>query len=329
MLHKINVQKIVLAAAMLLLLVSCGCRNRQSATNDSNPHVQGNISISGAFALYPITARWAEEFRKINPDLRIDISAGGAGKGMADALSGMVDLGMFSRGISPSEKEKGVWWLAVTRDAVLPTVNAKNPLIAQLLETGISPKVFQGIYFEQSIKSWDQCPGLQGLQKNINIFTRSDACGAAQMWAEFLGTNQESLAGIGVFGDPGMADAVKGDPLGMGYNNVVYVYDINTRLKYPGLEVIPIDINANGRIDQEEDFYESLDLVMGAIAENKYPSPPARDLYFVAAKKPNSPAVKAFLKWILTEGQQFVHEAGYVKLSDTVIARGINKLDDE
>jgi len=48
--------------------------------------ITGQISISGAFALYPMTVKWSEEFRKINPDVRIDISAGGAGKGIADAL---------------------------------------------------------------------------------------------------------------------------------------------------------------------------------------------------------------------------------------------------
>ena len=43
----------------------------------------GQISISGAFALYPMVVRWADEYRKISPDVRFDISAGGAGKGIS------------------------------------------------------------------------------------------------------------------------------------------------------------------------------------------------------------------------------------------------------
>ena len=46
----------------------------------------GQISISGAFALYPMVIRWADEYKKINPGVRFDISAGGAGKGISDAL---------------------------------------------------------------------------------------------------------------------------------------------------------------------------------------------------------------------------------------------------
>ncbi len=69
------------------------------------------ISLSGAFALYPLVVRWAEEYKKENPNVRFNISAGGAGKGMADALSGTVDLGMFSRENAREEIHKCVRWV--------------------------------------------------------------------------------------------------------------------------------------------------------------------------------------------------------------------------
>ena len=50
-----------------------------------------------------MAVRWAEEFRKIYPDVRIDLSAGGAGKGITDALNNMVDIGMVSREIYNEE----------------------------------------------------------------------------------------------------------------------------------------------------------------------------------------------------------------------------------
>jgi len=85
-----------------------------------------SISFSGAFALYPLVQSWAAAYNKIHPDIRFDIQAGGAGKGLTDCLSGAVDVGMFSRELSPEEKAKGVWWIALCKDAVLPTMNAKN-----------------------------------------------------------------------------------------------------------------------------------------------------------------------------------------------------------
>src|SRR4051812_36078828 len=87
----------------------------------NNPPVddlEGTISISGAFALYPITVKWAEEFRKLHPNVKFNISAGGAGKGITDALSGLVDIGLASRDINPEEIKKGAYTVYVTKDAV-------------------------------------------------------------------------------------------------------------------------------------------------------------------------------------------------------------------
>jgi phosphate transport system substrate-binding protein len=287
--------------------------------------MEGAVSISGAFALYPLTAKWAEEFQKINPKVRIDISAGGAGKGMADALSGMIDLGMFSRGITEEEKAKGCWWIAVTKDAVLPTINAANPWIDQIRKTGITHEQFKKIFITGEIVKWKELFGY-GEDKQINVFTRSDACGAAQMWGEYLGKDQESLIGVGVFGDPGMADAVKNDIYSLGFNNVIYVYDLKTRKCYDNMGVIPIDLNGDGMISTDEDFYSTLDEITVATKSGKYPSPPARDLYFVSKGKPVNTVVIEFLKWILTDGQKYVEEAGYVKLAEEKINQELAKL---
>ena len=315
-----------LVTAQLLVLTGCSRKQKGSELQSDDNSLKGLISISGAFALYPVTVRWAEEFQKIHPGVKIDISAGGAGKGMADALSQMVDLGMFSREISEPEKEKGAWWIALTKDAVLPTINANNPFISQLKSKGIAREELIKIFISGELSSWEELFGEEAKTK-INVYTRSDACGAAAMWGQYLGKNQEELKGIGVFGDPGIADAIKNDINGLGYNNVIYVYDINTRDKYNGMEVVPLDLNGNGIADDNENFYISLDSIMIAIKDGIYPSPPARDLYFVSKGKPEKKAVKEFIKWILTDGQNYVKEAGYVRLPEEKIQSELKKIN--
>lgn len=320
----INIKSLAL---MLLLIILYSCGQRQKESNIKNDVLSGTISISGAFALYPMTARWAEEFQKIYPEVRIDISAGGAGKGMTDALSGMVDLGMFSRGIAEAEKAKGVWWIAVTQDAVLPTINANSPFLDNVKKIGFTRNDFSDVYIIGSTKTWEKwAEGTISQELKMNVYTRSDACGAAQMFAEYLGKSQEDLIGTGIFGDPGIAEAVRNDMYGIGYNNVIYVYDIKTREKNRGLEVIPIDLNENGQIDQDEMVYNKLDDIMLAIKSGKYPSPPTRDLYFVAKGKPTNKVVIEFLKWIVTEGQKYVDEAGYVQISCEKLEKGLKDL---
>ena len=316
---------ILFLLAMVIVAFTSGCGNRSEKQNMAGGELKGTISISGAFALYPMTVKWAEEFQKIHPKVRIDVSAGGAGKGMTDALSRMIDLGMFSRGVSPEEIAKGAWFIAVAKDAVVPTINSTNPNLAAVKARGITHDEFVSLFLTQTTRSWNQLIKNAGANK-INIYVRSDACGAAEMWGKYLGKNQESLNGIGVFGDPGIADAVKNDKFGIGFNNIIYAYDIGSRKVYPGMEVIPLDLNGNGKIDKEEDFYNSLDDIMNAIRKGDYPSPPSRDLYFVSKGKPQNQAALEFIKWILTEGQKYVNEAGYVALSPGKLQIELSKL---
>ena len=102
---------------------------------------------------------------------------------------------------------------------------------------------------------------------------------------------------------------------------------MSTRKIYAGLDVIPIDLNGNGMIDPDEDFYGSMDQVMKAINDGKYPSPPARDLYFVSGGKPGNKLVLTFLKWILSDGQKYVTEAGYVTIKPEQITAELQKLN--
>ena len=292
----------------------------------SSARKENTINISGAFALYPLVVTWAEQYKIEHPEVRFNISAGGAGKGMADALSGTVDLGMFSRAISPEEISKGVWWVGLSIDAVLPTISAKNPYLEVLQKRGLSRDEFRKIFITGEIVAWNEIAGSDKDSK-INVYTRSDACGAAGTWAAYIDGTQEALKGIGIYGDPGLAEAVAIDPQGIGYNNTIFIYDINTGVKNTGMEVIPIDINANGIIDEEEMFYETFESILDAIAAGDYPSPPARELYFVAKGKPEKKTTLDFIRWVLTDGRQYVTNAGYVPIEQSKVDAYLEKLN--
>ena len=287
--------------------------------------INGKITISGAFALYPMMVKWAEEFKKVQPGVKIDVSAGGAGKGITDALGGMVDIGMVSRDIYPEEVRKGAFAIPVARDAVVCVMSETNPALKEVLAKGITAQIAANIWISGDYRSWAEAFRIKQ-QIPLHVYTRSDACGAAEVWAKFIGGKQEDLTGSGVFGDPGLALAVKRDKAGIGYNNIGYAYDQKSRKQISGIRVIPIDINKNGKIDADEQFYDTMDALTDAIAEGKYPAPPARDLYLVTKGKPSNPAIIAFLKWILTDGQQYVKSTGYINLAKPKVEGAIKKL---
>lgn len=325
-------RRILILSSLLVISLLVGLGVSASGAEKKVKPLKGTVTLSGAWALYPMAVKWAEEFQKIHPKVRIDVAAGGAGKGMADALAQVVDIGNVSRDIYPAEIKKGAWWVSVTKDAVVPTVNENNPILEDLLSKGVKRKVFIGIWITGKITDWkDLVPGEEKRygRTTLNVYTRSDACGAAKTWAKYLGEKQEDLLGVGVYGDPGLAEAVRKDVLGIGFNNINYVYDAKTKRQVKGIRVLPIDLNGNGRIDKEEDFYNNRDEIVKAITTGKYPSPPARDLHFVSQSKPKRKVVIEFIKWVITDGQKYVPEAGYINLTEEKLQEELKKLEGE
>jgi phosphate transport system substrate-binding protein len=311
-------------AVIVLVGLLAGCA-APAAAPSTNGELTGTITASGAFALYPLMVKWGEEFQKLHPGVQFDISAGGAGKGMTDALAGQADIGMVSRAIKADEEKQGAYWVSVTKDAVFGIVNAKNPVLQALKSKGVSREMLIDIYITGKIKTWGEVVGKPEITDAIHVYTRSDAAGAPETWAIYLGNKkQEDLQGIGVFGDPGITDAVAKDPLGIGYNNLGYAYDAASGQPISGIDVLPIDVNADGQIDANETLTTKAQAI-AAVAAGHYPSPPARALNVVTKGKPAG-VVQAFILWTLTDGQPFVDSAGYIPLPKALLDDGIAKL---
>lgn len=314
-----------LIIASFLFGVACRKESREQLTEGE---LKGTISVSGAWALYPMVVKWAEEFQKTHSGVKIDVAAGGAGKGIADCLAQVVDIGMVSRDIYPAEIEKGAWWVSVTKDAVVPTMNQNNPVSKELLAKGIKKGKFIDVWITGAVKTWGQVAETE-TNDSIHVYTRSDACGAAKTWAQFLGGKQEDLLGVGVYGDPGLAEAVKRDVLGIGFNNINYAYDAQSQKQVDQIRIVPVDLNSSGVIDKDEDFYNTRDEIVEAIAAGKYPSPPARLLHLVSQGKPQRRVVIEFIQWILMDGQKYVPESGYINLTEEKIQEELKKVDGE
>ncbi len=307
-------------------LVLSACGSATTSTTDANSgELSGIIAISGAFALYPMMTVWTEEFTKLHPNVEFDVQGGGAGKGMTDVLSGAVEIGMISRDIKPEETAKGAYWVAVTKDAVFPLISAQNPYASEILAKGMSKATFAKIFVTGEIKTWGEVLGKPEITDEIHVYTRSDACGAGEMWAKFAGGKvQDDIKGIGVNGEPALVDTVSKDALGIGYSNLNSVFDVRAGTLVAGAVVPPIDINDNGQTDANELYKTTADAIK-AVADGVYPSPPARFENLATKGKPTGVTL-AFIRWILTDGQQFLSQAGYVPLTPEQQTESLGKL---
>lgn len=312
--------------SILFIFLSGSCAPKIKEGYDDKNGYTGNISISGAFALYPIVVLWSEDFKKEHPHVRFNISAGGAGKGISDVLSNMVDIGLVSRDLHQLELVKGAYPIHVAKDAVVGSFNSNHPNYALLKKRGLTQKELKGIFVEQKYKLWSDID-TRFVDKPIEVYVRSDAAGAAETWAKFLGEHQEGLKGVGIFGDPGLVQAIKDKPLSIGFSNINFVYDLKTKHSVADIAILPLDINGNGRIDEDENFYSHLDSLTRAVAANRYPTPPTRDLTFVIRDDKKTKLLTAFIQFVLEKDQQgYLLENGYIPLNDEIKNKELKKL---
>ncbi len=309
---------ICLVCCLLVITATCGCIGGKDT-----------IKVSGAFALYPMMQVWAEKYRE-ETGIKIEVYGGGAGKGMADALNGMVDIGMVSRDIYLEEIERGAFWVSVAKDCVVATINSNNPVVNDVLQKGIKREIFVDIFITRNITLWGEVVGKSDVTDSIHVYTRADQCGAAKTWAKYLGNyTQDDLsnaADSAVESDPGIAEIVRGDFQGIGYNNLNFAYDARTGKPVKGIVVVPIDLDEDGILEDNERFYETRGELIDAVKNEIYPSPPARELYLVT-KGNFTGRAKEFMRWILTEGQKYVPGSGYIALSEEKLQQELCALE--
>ncbi|MBN1340931.1 MAG: substrate-binding domain-containing protein [Bacteroidales bacterium] len=305
-----------LASLMLFTACRSGIKNNDAKENLPEP-LQGELSISGAEALFPLMTVLSSEFMKIHPGLNIRVAKGGTGIGLQNLTNGKADLAMVSRELTPDEESRGLWFFPVTKEGILPVVGKNNPFLAGIMEKGVKRNDLKMLYRYETGMTWGHILSVDSKEPVIPL-TRADSSGAAVVWGNYLGIPGTELLGVKVKGDEGMIQMLQNEPLSLGYCNAHYAFDFLTRAVREGVEVIPLDINNNGRIDANEKFFENLCAGSPASYMGKFPVHLCREISLVSLGKPTDRNTIEFLRWIYTDGQKSAAENGYKGLGHCI-----------
>ena len=308
----------------LCLLLIPGCKQRKSEptqikpASDSKSEITGNISISGAYALYPLVKKWSIDFMKIHPSVQIVVKKEGTGQGIENLQAKKIQLAMISRPLTDEEESEGIWEIPVAKEGVAPIVNQRNPYIKIILEHGISPKKLISLFTGNKPMTWGELLDTTSKEKAV-VYTRADESGAAVVWANFLWKESTDLKGIKVVGDSEMIKRVQEDKLSIGYCNFSYAFDSVTgeRIK---------DLNFDKIIDRKEVPFTNIKKAHRGLWLGYYPKNLTRELTFGSIGKPSDPAILEFLKYALTIGQASVASSGFCELNDVYIKNALENL---
>jgi phosphate transport system substrate-binding protein len=244
--------------------------------------------------------KWGEEYKKQHPDVEVVVRFG-----LRDA-----DISMTGTPVEKEDISKGRY-VVVSKFAVVPVINAQNPAWTDLQRRGLAAADFEKIYFrgDQQQNSFLLS---SGVAVPIRVYTRG-AC-ASETFSRHFGRQVNDLVNLDtkIADDRVLLQNVLNDSLGVAYNNLGFVYDLQTRKQKQGIRVVPVDLNGNGRVDEDENFYDNLDVLIQKLETAHIELPPVGKMVFIY--KEDRPEVKDFVDWIVTRGQQYNHGLGFLDI---------------
>ncbi len=315
-------RSVVQLAGIGSALALAGCTGSSGGSSSA-------VRISGGVGPLPMVEVWADIYSE-EADTTFDISGGGTGVGVSDTFNEQVDIAMMGRDPYDEEVDDGLYAVPMLIDTVVGTINEDNPVFDEIQENGLTREDLEAV-FTREITNWGELVEAD-VDEEITVYGRSDSSAAYEQWGDFLGgaddawgeSELEELADANHNGDQAVAEAIGREPNAISLNNINYVYSLESGELDSPVRPIPLDRDGSG-LSPEEDFYDTRGEFLAAVEAGEYPAPPAREM-FLASNGGFDDEAFDFVEWVLTEGQQYVSENGYVPLEEDRLEEAQEKL---
>jgi len=261
---------------------------------------------------------WAEGYTNSNPSLAVKVIVATDSRQAEEFLTrGMMGF-VTSQNLKSPSVEKG-WHTIVGRDIIVPVMNISNPAKEDIMKHGITTANFISIINGKPVILGSETA--KSVSANYYYIKDSEMDG---MISSFLGATNLSNSGTEIDDANSLIAALEKDPAAFGFCNLAMVSDLAAQAMNGKLTLVPIDRNSNGIIDATENIYTDLNQFMRGVWIGKYPRSLSTGIYAAGIERPESEDAKAFLKWVITDGQKLLADNGY---SDLLIAERQKAVD--
>ena len=273
------------------IVASCNSSS-QSPSNSSTKYIENK----GSDTIVNLALAWAEKYQGENPDVRISVTGGGSGTGIAALINGTVGIANASRSIKEEEiakaKSNSVNPVEhiIARDAIAVIVNPENP-VSELTLQQLSD-IYSG-----KINNWMEVGGEDRPIVRLSRETNS-------------GTHVYFLETVLRLGDKENKTLFSTDTLLLPSSEgiILEVRQNPNAIGYDGLGYVPHDLKMIAIAKEDGGAYVLPSIP--TVNDKSYPI--ARDLYMYTDGEPTG-IVKDYLDWILSdEAQEIVAKLGFV-----------------
>ena len=309
--------------------------------------LSGELKASGASFPNAYYQAALDEFAKVAPNLNVTYNSTGSGTGKKEFGSGLTDFAGSDSLVKDGDGPAAGSFYYVPTVAAPITVSYNLSGVESLQ---LSPDTLAKI-FQRDIKTWDDAaikadnPGVTLPSKNIVVAHRSDGSGTTNNFTKYLKKAAPAWkldAGDTVAwpadtqgGDKntGVAQLIKGGDGTIGYvdlsdateSGLTFAAIKNKDGKYVKASLAGATASLAGATVAEDLSYDPLD----AAGAESYPiTAPTyllvKTTYDDATKGKN---VKGFVKWLLTDGQQYAESVHFAKLPSELAQKALTQLD--
>jgi phosphate transport system substrate-binding protein len=304
------------------------------------------LNAAGATFPYPMYSKWFDVYHQAHPDVQINYQSIGSGGGIRQLIDKTVDFGASDGPMNDDQLKQSsvpILHFPTVLGADVPSYN----LPGVTAELNFTPEALGGIFLGKITKWNDPAialanPGVKLPSDDIVVVHRSDGSGTTYIWTDYLSkvspewqqkvgkaTSVNWPVGLGGKGNEGVAGLVQQTPDALGYIELIYA--VQNKIAY-------------GRVKNSSGAFVKADLVSVSAAaaaaakfipddfrvsitnpEGKAAYPIASFTWLLIPSKFSDPSkrdvVKDFLKWMMTDGQQYCEGLSYAKLPKEVVAK--------
>jgi len=300
--RKTGRRKLTLATALVILAVGV---TGLVVSGLLSPRLSGTIEIDGSSTVYPITEAVAEEFRRTNPNVHVNVGISGTGGGFQRFIQGETDISDASRPIKTSEADQaranGIDWieLEVAIDGLTVVVHPSNSWVNYLTVAELKLIWEPNSQGTGNITRWNQIRP-EWPDAPLVLYGPGTDSGTFDYFTEvIIGKVDSSRSDYTASEDDNvLVQGIANTPNSLGYFGYAY-YAANQGT----VKVVPID-SGNGQVTPSDE----------TINAGQY-TPLSRPLFiYVKTASMARPEVKAFVHFYLEQAETLVRDVGYTSL---------------
>ncbi len=274
----------------------------ENDNQQSNPTLQ----IVSSPEIYDLVSNWVAGYGNLNPGQKIELRLQSEETVMEEG-----NLYLLANNHPSLANLETAWKLVIGHDLVVPVINAKNPLLAEINVKGFTADDFAQLISEKSdwsmvIKGASNTPVKSYIADNQNVIVKI---------AGFIKIDEEAIAATKISSATELISLVQQNVNAIGFCNLTDVLNQGKDGFVNQIIIAPLDKNKNGRMDSFEKIYDNPRALTRGAWIGKYPRVLCGDIYALATEKPTNQAALDFMAYVTENGQELVKNSGYSILS--------------